>query len=56
MSSKNSSHFMKEEWRVPSSIVSKRTVNPIREVVSSMRATPNFNKEHISLALGILIE
>jgi hypothetical protein len=48
--------IMKEKWHVPSSIVSKRTVNPIREVVQNMKATPNPDKEFISLALGILIE
>jgi hypothetical protein len=44
----------KKRWCVPASIVSKRTVNPIREVVYNMKVTPNPNKEHISLALGKL--
>lgn len=41
-----------KEWRVPASIVAKRTVNPIREIVYNMKVTPNPNKEYISLALG----
>ncbi|CAG8711883.1 13818_t:CDS:2, partial [Acaulospora colombiana] len=40
------------EWSVPASIVSKRTVNPIREVAFNMKVTPNPDKEQISLALG----
>ncbi len=39
-------------WHVPASIVSIRTVNPIREVVFNMKVTPNPEKEYISLALG----
>ncbi|CAG8434523.1 5337_t:CDS:2 [Diversispora eburnea] len=40
------------KWFVPGSIVSKRTVNPIREVVCNMKTVPNPDKEQISLALG----
>ncbi|KAF0366347.1 tyrosine aminotransferase [Gigaspora margarita] len=42
----------RSKWHVPASIVSKRTVNPIRETVFNMRAKPNPDKELISLALG----
>ncbi|CAH1765966.1 9758_t:CDS:2 [Entrophospora sp. SA101] len=41
-----------KEWNVDASIVSKRTINPIREVVFNLQSTPNPNKEYISLALG----
>ncbi|CAB4484644.1 tyrosine aminotransferase [Rhizophagus irregularis] len=41
-----------KEWRVPASIVAKRTKNPIREIVYNMNVTPNPEKEYISLALG----
>ncbi|RHZ47465.1 hypothetical protein Glove_579g20 [Diversispora epigaea] len=40
------------KWFVPGSIVSKRTINPIREVVCNMKTSPNPDKEQISLALG----
>ncbi|CAG8609582.1 12555_t:CDS:10, partial [Acaulospora morrowiae] len=42
----------REKWNVPASVVSKRTVNPIREVVFNMKVAANPNKEQISLALG----
>ncbi|CAG8719910.1 18003_t:CDS:2 [Dentiscutata erythropus] len=42
----------RSKWHVPASIVSKRTVNPIRETVFKMTAKPNPDKELISLSLG----
>ncbi|CAG8821832.1 22538_t:CDS:2, partial [Racocetra persica] len=42
----------RSKWRVPASIVSKRTINPIRETIYKMQAKPNPDKELISLALG----
>ncbi|CAG8677900.1 308_t:CDS:2, partial [Racocetra fulgida] len=42
----------RSKWHVPASIVSKRTINPIRETIYKMHAKPNPGKELISLALG----
>lgn len=39
-------------WTVPASLASKRTTNPIRQIVDTMKVKPNPNKEMISLALG----
>src|ERR1044072_7071848 len=41
-------------WHIPASIVSTRTINPIRDVIFNMKVTPNPKKEYISLALGKL--
>lgn len=39
-------------WAVKASQVSKRTVNPIRNIVDGIKVAPNPNKKVISLALG----
>jgi hypothetical protein len=39
-------------WKVNASVVSKRTVNPIRQIVDNLKVAPNASKEMISLALG----
>ncbi|KAF9953373.1 hypothetical protein BGZ65_004719 [Modicella reniformis] len=46
-----SSHS-RDSWKVSSSIVSKRTSNPIRAIVDHIKVKPNPDKSMISLALG----
>jgi len=41
-----------ESWNVQPSEVSVNTINPIRNIVENLKATPNPEKEVISLALG----
>lgn len=42
----------KNDWIVPASIVSKRTVNPIRSIVDNLKVAPHPDKEMISLSIG----
>ncbi|KAG0292216.1 hypothetical protein BGZ97_005658 [Linnemannia gamsii] len=42
----------RQSWKVPASIISKRTSNPIRAIVDHIKVKPNANKSMISLALG----
>jgi hypothetical protein len=51
-SGKASGGLFPSAWKVPSSIVAKRTINPIREVVDRSKVKPNPSKPVISLALG----
>ncbi|KAG0232779.1 hypothetical protein BGW42_007939 [Actinomortierella wolfii] len=42
----------RSSWKVPASIVAKRTSNPIRAIVDHIKVKPNPEKSMISLALG----
>lgn len=44
----------KRKWCIPSSDMSRRTVNPIRRVVDTMRIEPNPSYSPISLSIGML--
>jgi hypothetical protein len=40
-------------WHVESSVVSKRTVNPIRQIVDTMKIVPHPEKPMIALSIGM---
>jgi tyrosine aminotransferase len=40
------------EWRVKASVVARKTINPIRDLVDTMEITPNPDKKMISLSIG----
>lgn len=42
----------RSSWKVDSSIVSKRTVNPIRQIVDTMKIVPHPEKQMIALSIG----
>ncbi|KAF9283013.1 hypothetical protein BGZ74_002041, partial [Mortierella antarctica] len=48
----SSNSHNRASWKVPASIISKRTSNPIRAIVDHIKVKPNPNKSMISLALG----
>lgn len=48
----SSNSHNRASWKVPASIISKRTSNPIRAIVDHIKVKPNANKSMISLALG----
>ncbi|KAG0259116.1 hypothetical protein BGZ95_004791 [Linnemannia exigua] len=48
----SSNNTRQQSWKVPASIISKRTSNPIRAIVDHIKVKPNANKSMISLALG----
>uniref|UniRef100_A0A8W8KF42 Tyrosine aminotransferase n=1 Tax=Magallana gigas TaxID=29159 RepID=A0A8W8KF42_MAGGI len=50
MSSK--SKKMRMNWEVPASKMSHQTFNPIRNIVDTMKLTPNPDKEMIALSIG----
>lgn len=52
MSSK--SKKMRMNWEVPASKMSHQTFNPIRNIVDTMKLTPNPDKEMIALSIGKL--
>lgn len=52
MSSK--SKKMRMNWEVPASKMSHQTFNPIRNIVDTMKLTPNPEKEMIALSIGKL--
>jgi len=41
-----------KQWSVTSSVTSVNTINPIRQIVENIAATPNPNKQMIHLSLG----
>lgn len=43
---------MAEQWHIEASKVSKRTSNPIRQIVDGMKVKPNPEKELVSLSIG----
>lgn len=43
------------KWHIPASEMSKRTVNPIRRIVDTMKIEPNPNYSPISLSIGKLV-
>ncbi|KAG0258746.1 hypothetical protein DFQ27_004475 [Actinomortierella ambigua] len=52
MTSSHSTPHARSSWKVPASIVAKRTSNPIRAIVDHIKVKPNPEKSMISLALG----
>lgn len=48
----NSECSRKRKWQVDPSEMAKRTVNPIRRIVDSMKFEPNPNFSPISLSIG----
>lgn len=42
----------KSKWTIASSLMARRTYNPIRAVVDGMKLEPNPEKELISLSIG----
>ena len=48
----NGSGSRKRKWNVGASEMAKRTVNPIRRIVDSMKIEPNPNFATISLSIG----
>ena len=45
-------HCLINEWSIKSSDMAKRTVNPIRRIVDTMKTEPNANYDVISLSIG----
>lgn len=43
---------MRMNWEVPASRMSHQTFNPIRNIVDTMKLTPNPEKEMIALSIG----
>ena len=43
---------VRNDWKVNASVVAKNTFNPIRDVMETMKITPNPDKKMISLSLG----
>eukprot|EP01134_Creolimax_fragrantissima_P002526 CFRG2526T1 len=52
MTSSTSQNSRRQGWAVQSSIVAKRTFNPIRQVVDSMKIVPHPDKNMIALSIG----
>jgi tyrosine aminotransferase len=47
---------MSDKWKkIEASKFSKRTINPIRNIVDNLKVEPNKEKQMISLALGFCI-
>ena len=42
----------KDGWKISSSVMSKKTFNPIRNIVETMNLKPNPDKQMISLSIG----
>jgi len=51
-SNQSSETCRRKAWSLPASAMAKRTVNPIRRIVDTMKIEPNPNYEVISLSIG----
>lgn len=51
----NATNSGRTGWSCEASAVSKRTVNPIRQIVDTMKIVPHPEKQMIALSIGILI-
>ena len=51
-SERNIRRSTENDWNITSSLMAKRTNNPIRKIIEGMKLTPNPEKEMIALSIG----